>query len=265
MTYRVLGAGPPLVLLPGIAGTYRGYAMVLVRLAEQFQTIVYDYPGDHSDDGARLRRIRHDHLVDDLLGLLDHLQIERTYVFGVSFGSTVAFGAMAKAPARFERAAAQGAFAARHFTIAERLALACGRCIPGTVRWLPFRDQVLAWNNLAEFPRPVRDRWPLYCQENARTHIAALAHRCDLVARLDLHAMLPQIQTEILLIQGNDDRIVPRRHYEEVMSLLPHARGCLLPLVGHQVHYTHPEREAELVCQFFREPSGPSGLRNGDQ
>ena len=48
MTYRVLGQGPPLILVPGIASTYRVYALLLNRLAERFRTILYDYPGEHA-------------------------------------------------------------------------------------------------------------------------------------------------------------------------------------------------------------------------
>ena len=47
MTYRVLGNGPPLIVVPGIASTYRTYAFLLNRLAERFRTVVYDYPGEH--------------------------------------------------------------------------------------------------------------------------------------------------------------------------------------------------------------------------
>ena len=35
MTYRVLGEGPPLILIPGIASTYRGYALTLNKLSER--------------------------------------------------------------------------------------------------------------------------------------------------------------------------------------------------------------------------------------
>src|SRR5262245_49551403 len=45
MTYRTLGDGPPLFLIPGIASTYRVYALLLNRLGAHFRTILYDYPG----------------------------------------------------------------------------------------------------------------------------------------------------------------------------------------------------------------------------
>ena len=124
LTYRIAGDGPPLFVLPGIASTYRIYAIFLNQLGSRFRTIIYDYPGEHDDDGARLSRISHDDLVDDLFGLIDHLNVGRAFLVGLSFGSTVALKALRREPRRFPRGALQGAFAFRHFSAAERLALA---------------------------------------------------------------------------------------------------------------------------------------------
>src|SRR3954463_6673248 len=73
MTWRSLGQGPPLIVVPGLGASYRVYALLLNRLAGQFRTVVYDYPGDHPADGADLARIAHEDLTADLLGLIDHL------------------------------------------------------------------------------------------------------------------------------------------------------------------------------------------------
>ena len=225
MTYRVLGQGPPLILIPGIASTYRGYALTLNRLSERFRTILYDYPGEHPDDGARLRRISHEHLVDDLFGLIEHLNLGRVFLVGLSFGSTITLRALHREPRRFPKAVVQGAFAHRRFTPAERLALVLGRLVPGTTSRLPLRKAVLTYNNKTEFPAILADRWLYYLEENGLTPIASLAHRVDLLTRLDLRPILPAIPTEILLLQGNEDRIVPRRSFEELQGALPKAAG----------------------------------------
>src|SRR5271166_4959535 len=68
MIHRTLGQGPALIWLPGIAATYRTYALVRSRLAEGFGKIEYDYPGDRDGDCAWLGGITHDHRVDDLSG-----------------------------------------------------------------------------------------------------------------------------------------------------------------------------------------------------
>lgn len=251
MTYRTLGEGPPLVLCPGIAGTYRGYAPMLNRLAERFRTILFDYPGDHPDDHARLGRITHDDLIEDVVALLDHLNVGRAFPVGLSFGSTIALGLLRREPRRFPRAAVQGAFAHRHFTMAERLALRLGRMMPGTVDRLPLRRRVLEWNCRLSFPAVVADRWAYYLDQNGRTPIGPLAHRLDLVASFDLRPALGSIATEILVLQGNEDRIIPRRYYDELIGGLPHATGLVLPMVGHQPHYTHFEALAQAIGGFL--------------
>ena len=186
MVHRFLGQGPTLIWLPGIASTYRTYALVLNRLAERFRTIQYEYPGDRQGDGARLGRISHDHLVEDLIGLMDHLGIGRAHLAGISFGSTIALAALERAPGRFSRAVVQGAFAHRRFTAAERLALfwaagcpeprrgcRCGRrSSPTTVRW--------------SFPGSSRIAGRSISRRTGRRRSGALAHRTSLVARLDL-------------------------------------------------------------------------------
>src|SRR5271157_1352778 len=235
MIHRTLGQGPTLIWLPGIAATYRTYALVLNRLAEGFRTIQYEYPGDREGDGARLGRITHDHLVDDLIGLMDHLDIGRAHLAGISFGSTIALKALERAPERFSRTVVQGAFAHRRFTAAR----------------LPLRQTILAYNNKMDFPSIIADRWPFYLEENGQTPIRALAHRASLVARLDLRPSLARINAAILLVQGRDDRIVPHRYFEELKAALPRSESVVMPTVGHIPHITHAESLAKLIGDWL--------------
>ncbi len=251
MTYRVLGEGPALVLVPGLASTYRGYAPTLNRLARRFKTIQLDYPGENQDDEARLREIRHHDLVDDLFGLLDHVGLAQAYPFGLSFGSTITLKALHRDPARFPKAALQGGFARRKLMPAERLALAVGRRIKGNVARLPFHDQGLALNNRATFPADYPDRWVHYVEENGLTPIASLTHRLDRLDRLDLRPILPEIRTEVVAIHGTADRIVPMARHKELVAGLARPTAVLMEGVGHQPHWTHPRELADLVGDFF--------------
>jgi pimeloyl-ACP methyl ester carboxylesterase len=261
MTFRTLGQGPPLILIPGIAATYRGYALTLNRLSERFRTIVYDYPGEHRDDGARLGRITHEHLIDDLFGLIEHLRLGRVFLFGLSFGTTITLRALHREPRRFPRAVLQGAFAHRRFTAAERLALRLGGLLPGTISRLPLRETILALNSKSHFPSIIEDRWTYYLEQNGLTPIGPMSHRLDLVGRLDLRPIIKDIPTEILLLQGNEDRIVARHHFDALRAALPNAQAVLMPLVGHQPHYTHAEALAGAVGEFLL-PCAPGGCPN---
>ncbi|QEH34004.1 2-hydroxy-6-oxononadienedioate/2-hydroxy-6-oxononatrienedioate hydrolase [Aquisphaera giovannonii] len=251
MTYRILGEGPPLIWIPGIAATYRVYAMVLNRLSERFRTIQYAYPGDEPADGARLGAITHEHLADDLFGLIDHLRLGRTFLVGLSFGSTVLLRAIAREPRRFPRSVVQGAFARRRFTAAERLALALGRRIPGPASRLPLRETVLTYNSKPDFPAVLADRWPFYLEQNGATPIRALAHRTAMVAGLDLRPIAGRVASELLLVQGREDRIVPYRYFEELKGLLPRSESVVMPTVGHIPHLTHAEVFARLIGEWL--------------
>lgn len=258
MTYRVLGEGPPLIVSQGIAATYRGYSLMLNLLATRFQTIIYDYPGENPGDGARLSKISHDDLVDDVFGLIDHLNIGRSFLFGPSFGSTIVMKTLAREPRRFPKAAIQGAFAHRPLSFAERTALRFGRLLPGTASRLPMRNKALAWNNRVHFPEEIEDRWHIYVEQNGLTPIAPMAARLDLLGHLDLRSILPRITSEVLVLQGNEDRIVRRQYYEELVAALPNVRGVIMPMVGHQPHYTHAEGMAQALNDFLL-PCAPGG------
>jgi pimeloyl-ACP methyl ester carboxylesterase len=258
ITYRTLGNGPPLIAVPGIASTYRTYALLLNRLAERFRTVIYDYPGEHAKDGADLARISHDHLVDDLFGLIDHLNIGRAFLVGISFGSTIVLKALHREPRRFPKAAVQGAFPYRDFTRGERWASRLGGLMQGNVARLPFRRPILTYNTKAEFPALLEDRWRFYLEENGRTPIKSLAHRVKVLFDLDLRPILGDVSTEILLIHGNEDRVVSRRYFDLLQVGLPRAEGAILPAVGHEPHLTHAESMASLINDWVL-PCAPAG------
>jgi len=250
MTYRTLGRGPTLVLVPGLASTYRTYAPTLHRLARRFRTVTIDYPGENPDDGALLGSISHEDMVEDLLRLLDRLPPGRAHLFGLSFGSTLTLRALHRAPDRFGRSALQGGFARRKLGPAERLALRIGRRFRGTTSGLPFHEASLRRKNRRTFPAEMGDRWTYYVDQIGRTPISGLTHRLDLLSRLDLRPILPEIHHPLLLIHGTGDRIVPPARCTELAALLPRSEKVLMAGVGHQPHFTHPEELARLVGDF---------------
>ncbi len=132
---------------------------------------------------------------------------------------------------------------------------------PGTVGRLPLHDRILAWNHKCHFPTIIEDRFDYYVEQNGLTPIAPMARRLDILGRLDLRPILPKITSEVLVLQGNEDRLVPRRHYEELLAALPRAQGAIMPLVGHQPHFTHAEALAQTITDFLL-PCAPGGCPN---
>src|SRR5438128_1836158 len=93
--YHSWGHGPALVFIPGLSLESTSFVMAMAGLQTQFRCIGYELPTGDAD-GAALTRYRHHDLRDDLCALVDHLQIERCYLTGFSFGATIALAAMAE-------------------------------------------------------------------------------------------------------------------------------------------------------------------------
>ena len=116
----------------------------------------------------------------------------------------------------------------------------------------------MTYNAKPEFPAILQDRWPFYVEKNGETPIQSFAHRVGLLTRLDLRPILPEISTEILLIQGREDRVVPRRDFDLLESALPKAHGMIVPTAGHILHLTHAELLANLIGDWLL-PCAPEG------
>src|SRR5437868_843940 len=136
--YALWGEGPPIVVIHGLGEVARSFAMVGAELAKDFTCILYELPTGVGD-GARLGGHRHPHFAADLFALLDHLGLDRTYVFGSSLGASIALRAIAEKPGRFARAVLQGAFARRPVGGLEVMLCRFARYAPGQMRHMPLR------------------------------------------------------------------------------------------------------------------------------
>ena len=188
--------------MPGIASTYRTYALVLNRLAERFRTISVRLSWRPPGDGARLGRISHDHLVDDLFGLIDHLRLGA----GLPGGHLVRIDDRAEGARPRARAVPAvgraGSLCRRRFTAAEKLGSAAGPAGAGHAARLPLRDGDSRLQQPGRFPPGHRGPLAVLPGENGRTPIRALAHRATLADRLDLRPTLPRSPTESCSCSG---------------------------------------------------------------
>lgn len=254
LPYYVWGEGPPLVFIHGVSDVSRSFILVISQLAAHFRCIAYDLPLGHRD-GARLHRYQHEHLVDDLWALLDHLRLPRSYLLGSSFGATVALAAMRQQPQRIPRAILQGGLAHRPLRTLERVFSWLFRYLPGPTARLPRRERMLELAHRPPFAEQADEVWRAYVAWTGESRLAALGHQARLLHRLDLRPELPHIRQPVLLIHGDRDRVTPRRHAEVLLQGLPSAGLVILEGSGHVPCYTHPEAMAEVIRRFLTPPN----------
>jgi pimeloyl-ACP methyl ester carboxylesterase len=222
-------------------------------LKDRFRCIAYDLPNGHND-GARLGRYRHAHLVDDLRALLDHLDLQQAFILGSSFGSTIALSAMRQMPERFPRGIVQGGFARRPLSLAERLLAWTIRFIPGPMAKFRPREKMLSRLHKPPFEAGPADRWRAFIDWTAQSRVSAVSYQIGMVHQVDLREQLAQIQQPILLVHGELDPVMPRPHAEMLLAGLPNATLAVIENCGHVPCYSHPEILANLICRFLAKP-----------
>lgn len=248
--FSVWGEGPPLVFVPGLCDDPWSYILPMARLSEKFCCVAYHMPAGNGD-GARLLRYRHNHLVDDLLALLDHLKMDEAFLLGSSFGSTVALAALHRRPERFPRGILQGGFARRPLAWAEVMLAAWARWWPGSLDRLPLRRELFRQNHEPFFAESDAAVMRFHLDSDGRQRIAAVAHRALLLHQLDLRPLLPAIRQPVLLLCGDRDPLVGRVCAQELASGLPNASRAEIEACGHLPQFTHPEVMSEVVKRFL--------------
>jgi pimeloyl-ACP methyl ester carboxylesterase len=248
--YYVWGDGPTLTFIAGLSDDARSFVLPAYYLRHHFRCVAYDLPSGRGD-GARLARYRHADYVDDLFDLLDHVGAGQSFLYGLSFGSTVALAALARQPQRLPRAVVQGGFAQRRLAVAEQLLCRVARYWPGAMHRLPWRQQALRHAHFEPFAHRPPEVWQYFVERLGTPPIAAVTRRALVMHQTDLRPLLPRIQQPVLVVCGDRDPLVNQACEEVLLAGLPHATRVEVRNAGHWPILSHPEVVAELVFRFL--------------
>ena len=130
------GSGPPLILLHGWPGFWWEWHLNIGPLARSFDVIVPDMRGYGDSEKPPLDQPRLfgvDHVVDDIDGLMEQLQIKRAYLVGHDWAAAIVHKLVRKYPNRVIQAMVIDPFVPG----AEALYLKPGACERGLVFLVP--------------------------------------------------------------------------------------------------------------------------------
>lgn len=247
--YCESGSGPPLVLVPGLAGGFELLGPLTQRLSRHFRVISYQLRGE--DNCFALRQgFGLTDLVKDLNEFLDWMRLESPIVVGLSFGGLIALDFAARHPARLSRLVLQGTGA--------RLERGLLPMVAGTVlnRYplpsdSPFVNQF--FNLFFGSAQRKDDRFAFVTRQCWQTDQSVMAHRFRLVEEFDIQSRLKRIRVPTLILAAERDVMVSTRSLEELKEGIPLGRLQPLPRCGHLAFVTHPELVADRVRSFVGE------------
>lgn len=249
------GAGPPLVLIPGIQGRWEYLRPAIDALAPSFRTLTFPLRGEPGCDQPLDPALGIDNDVRQVTAVLDHSDIQRAVICGISFGALPAIRFAARCPER---------------TAALILVSAPG---PGW-RLRPRHRLYARWPwlfgplFLAESPFRLRDeirsafprlgaRWRFVCRQlaaviRAPLSPARMAARAALIANTNLRDDCARIVAPTLIVTGERslDHVVPVDGTMAYMDSIAGARHGVLERTGHLGSITRPREFAALVAAF---------------
>ena len=124
MYYEVHGEGPPILFLHGGGGSTTSWPVDYVDgLSRNFRVILAEFRG-HGRTADGTGPITYGRLTHDVVGLLDHLRIERAHIVGHSVGAIVGLHLLVDFPDRVDTAALlAGAYNVDNYELAAHAAM----------------------------------------------------------------------------------------------------------------------------------------------
>lgn len=259
--YLEQGAGVPIILVHGSLGDYRSWRQQIGSLSEHYRVIAYSrryhYPGTWSGSQSDYSVARQG---DDLAGLIEALQLERTHIVASSFGgfvslfctlnhSDVVRSLVLGEPPAFPilKSTPNGIsywndFDRRAWTPARR-AFEQGKDEEG-VRY--FMDGVLGPGSFDKLPRPAK----VMLMDNVPAMKAELASP-DYLSDFNCEAART-IQTPTLLLDGELSPPMFHRITDELERCLHNAERITIPAASHAIHNQNAKIYNRVVLDFLK-------------
>ena len=244
--YDVLGQGEPLLLHHGYTASRVNWMPVAERLKDRYQIILMECRGtgesEHTQSGYEIAQY-----ALDVVGLLDHLALERVAFAGHSMGGGIGFQLGVHHSARLTK-------------LILKAAIPSGGIGPYSQELLDQQlaarrrgDRTFFLNRYHQGPTLAEledDDW----FEDRVNHLMTisdghLAGGLETMSNLNLTAQLGNLITPTLVIAGSGDGLLNANLQD--YQRLPNADLAVLSRVGHEVAVHAPDAVAEAIDKFM--------------
>lgn len=228
--YETFGRGGPVVFVHGWLGSWRYWVPVMEDLSSDCRCYALDLWGFGDSDKAR-EAYDLDSYADLLLGFMDELGIWRAPIIGHTLGGAVAAKLAAEHPHRVARVMTVS-LPLKTDGINRKLLVAGSNDTLAKLFWQKQRPY-------AEVEMGV-----------PKTAKNAIALTVQSVARLDLGAVLEDVEVPVLAVYGEKDGVIDCQQADEVDSN-QHARSIVLAGTHHFPMLDEPGKFARLLRDFM--------------
>jgi pimeloyl-ACP methyl ester carboxylesterase len=253
ISYDVHGEGEPLLFVHGLGYDRQGWGPLPVRLAEDFQVLLFDNRGVGESDVPE-GPYAVSQMAADAVAVLDAAGIESAHVFGVSLGGYIAQEIAVSYSQRVRKLvlASTAPGGTRSHPMPAVGLEAFGR-FPTMEREAGLRLMVensLGAHGVRERPELTEEIFR-YRLERAPS-LAGWQAQAYAGATFDGYDRASTIAKPTLVLQGGDDTVVDPRNGELLAELIPGARLHVVPERGHLMMWEEGETIAPVIKEFLQ-------------
>ena len=250
------GDGPPVLLIHGFPlNRTMWHPQRMALESAGFRPIIPDLRG--FGESTASERMTIGEYADDLIGLLDHLRIERAVMAGMSMGGYILLDLLERHPDRCSAAC----FVVTRSGADDEAGKARRQALAGEAQTLGPQVVADAFARIL-FAPGTEEASPDLAQEvygwMSGTPTAGLVG--GLLAmreRKDYTPVLRSMQVPSLVIGAEQDQAIPPENSRLLAEALPNATLCMIPGAGHLVNLEQPEAFNSCLLNFLERLTAP--------
>jgi pimeloyl-ACP methyl ester carboxylesterase len=237
----------------GLTGSRWHWREFVDRFADAHRVVTFDNRGV-GETSAPHGPYTTAEMAADTLALLDHLEIARAIIFGVSMGGMIAQEIVLAAPERVEKLilgctsfGGPTAAPAEPEVIAAFASIGKG-ATEATVRQLV--EANFSRSFVAEHPDVVQELFERGLRHRMRA--AGFHGQASAVLRHDAASRVGSIEAPTLILTGDHDRLIPAANAESLVAAIPRARLVTFSGTGHMFWIEAADAAERAIRSFLQ-------------
>ena len=256
--YKVQGEGEPLILIMGFSGRHEAWFCQTRDFKRYYRVVTFDGRGvGNSEKASGSYTIRT--MADDIIGLMNHLEIDRAHILGTSMGGIVAQEIAINYPARVRKLVLGSTYAGgdEMSDVSSEIQKALGLGEDFTeadirsVDIMKFMSTVTALSFNKRLYRLILV--PLSKRYARSIGFEELMGQFEASATCNTLDSLHNIEAPTLVITGTRDRVVPPVSSEVIAGRIPGAKLVKIDGGSHAIHMEMRGRFNKEVLDFLRD------------
>ena len=252
--YEIHGEGFPFILIRGLGSNIDWWSPEFLNaMSKNFKTIIFDNRGagrtDKPDIEYSIKMF-----VDDTIGLMDSLGIDRAHVLGYSMGGMTAQELVLSHPERAEKLILCATNCGGHRAVSMSPEVAEALMKRGELTPEEVADLTISTLYTEDFIKNNSD-----VIERAKKAILKIPtpdfsfqRQLGAAMRFNTGRRLKKIDTPTLILQGRKDVLIPPKNAEVLANLIPGSRVAYIDDSGHAMFSQNPKLVVKILLEFLQ-------------